>query len=76
MIDVIYSALQLLGLVTIIFVAALVYMHFKTWQVEELETRNDEMLDLSERRKRNNANKTTSGNNIRRRNSCDNGKRD
>lgn len=76
MIDVIYSALQVLGLLTIVFVAALVYMHFKTWQVEELETRNDEMLDLSERRKRNNANKTTSGNNIRRRNPCDNGKRD
>jgi hypothetical protein len=76
MIDVIYSGLQVLGLVTIVFVAAVLYMHFKTWQVEERETRDDEMLDLSQGRKRNNANEIASGNNIRRRDTGDYGERD
>ena len=76
MIDVVYSALQVLGLATIVFVAALVYLHFKTWQTEELETRDDEMLDLSQGRKRNNANEIASGNNIRRRDTGDYGERD
>jgi hypothetical protein len=65
-----------LGLITIGGFFAFTYIHLMRKGLDETEKEKDEMLNLSQGRKRNNVNEIASGNNIRRCNPSDNGKRD